>query len=92
MTKIDGFLRQINYLNLQIAGINSKVYAAVKVNPDALLIKSILGIGDYSVLVISSEIAGIEKFSKIVKSKEIEGDCLNQTIIELKFIFCLSSR
>lgn len=61
--RIDGFLRQINYLNLQIAEINSKVYAAVKTSPDAILIKSIPGFGDYSSLVISSEIADIERFN-----------------------------
>jgi transposase len=61
--RIDGFLRQINYLNLQIAEINSKVYAAVKTSPDAILIKSIPGIGDYSSLVIASEIADIARFN-----------------------------
>ena len=61
--RMDGFLRQINYLNLQIAEINSKVYAAVKVNPDAILINSIPGIGNYSALVIASEIADIERFN-----------------------------
>lgn len=61
--RIDGFLRQINYLNLQIADINSKVYAAVKTSPDAILIKSIPGIGNYSSLVIASEIADISRFN-----------------------------
>lgn len=61
--RIDGFLQQINHLNLQIADINSKVYAAVRTSPDAILIKSIPGIGDYSSLVISSEIAGIGRFN-----------------------------
>lgn len=61
--RIDGFLRQINYLNLQIADINSKVYAAVKTSPDAILIKSIPGFGDYSSLVISSEIADMQRFN-----------------------------
>ncbi len=61
--RIDGFLQQISHLNLQIAEINSKVYAAVKVNPDAILINSIPGIGHYSSLVIASEIADIERFN-----------------------------
>ncbi len=61
--RVDGFLRQINHLNLQIAEINSKVYAAVKTNPDAILINSIPGIGNYSALVIASEIADIERFN-----------------------------
>jgi len=61
--RIDGFLRQINSLNLQIADTNSKVYAAVRINPDAILIKSIPGIGDYSSLVIASEIGGISRFN-----------------------------
>jgi len=61
--RIDGFLRQINYLNLQIADTNSKVYAAVKINPDAMLIKSVPGIGDYSALVLASEIGGINRFN-----------------------------
>lgn len=61
--RIDGFLRQINYLNLQITDINSKVYAAVKTSPDAILIKSIPGIGNYSSLVIASEIADISRFN-----------------------------
>ncbi len=61
--RIDGFLRQVNHLNLQIAEINSKVYAAVKTGPDAILIKSIPGIGNYSALVISSEIADIGRFN-----------------------------
>ena len=61
--RIDGFLRQINYLNLQIVDVNSKVYAAVKNNPNATLIKSIPGIGNYSSLVIASEIADIGRFN-----------------------------
>ncbi len=61
--RIDGFVRQINYLNLQIADINSKVYAAVKTSSDAMIIKSIPGIGDYSSLVIASEIADISRFN-----------------------------
>lgn len=61
--RIDGFLQQISHLNLQIAEINSKVYAAVRTSPDAMLIKSIPGVGDYSSLVISSEIAGIDRFN-----------------------------
>ena len=61
--RIDGFLRHIDYLTLQIAEANYKVCAAVKSNPDAMLIKTIPGIGDYSALVIASEIAGIERFN-----------------------------
>ncbi len=33
--RIDGFLRQIGHINLQIAEINSRVYAAVKTSPHA---------------------------------------------------------
>ena len=61
--RIDGFVRQINQLNLQITEINSKVYAAVKTSSDAMIIKSIPGIGDYSSLVIASEIADISRFN-----------------------------
>jgi len=61
--RIDGFLQQINSLNLQIADLNSKIYAAVQINPDAMLIKSIPGVGDYSSLVIASEIGGISRFN-----------------------------
>ncbi len=61
--RIDGFLRQIGHINLQIAEINSRVYAAVKASPDAMIIKSIPGIGDYSSLVIAAEIADINRFN-----------------------------
>ncbi len=61
--RIDGFVRQIDYLNLQIAEINSRVYAAVKTSPDAMIIKSMPGIGDYASLVIASEIADIDRFN-----------------------------
>ena len=50
-------------LVVQIADTNSKVYAAVRINPDAILIKSIPGVGDYSSLVIASEIGGISRFN-----------------------------
>ena len=61
--RIDGFLQQINSLDMQIADLNSKIYAAVQINPDAILIKSIPGIGNYSALVIASEIGGISRFN-----------------------------
>ncbi len=61
--RIDGFVRQIDYLNLQIAEIDSRVYAAVKTSPDAMIIKSIPGIGDYASLVIASEITDINRFN-----------------------------
>jgi len=61
--RIDGFLRQINSLDMQIADTNSKIYAAVRINSDAMLIKSIPGVGDYSSLVIASDIGGISRFN-----------------------------
>ncbi len=61
--RIDGFLQQIKSLDMQIGDTNSKIYAAVRTNPDAMLIKSIPGIGDYSALVIASEIGGISRFN-----------------------------
>ena len=39
------------------------MYAAVKTSQDAMLINSIPGIGNYSALVIASEIADIERFN-----------------------------
>ena len=52
MTRISGFLSQIDHPNLQIAETNFKVRAATPVSFLAILIKTILGFEDYSALVI----------------------------------------
>ena len=61
--RINGFLSQIDHLNLQITETNFKVSAAAKAGPYAILIKTIPGFGDYSALVVSSEIADITRFN-----------------------------
>ncbi len=61
--RIDGFIRQIESLNDMISDINAKIYATVKTNSDAMLLKTIPGVGDYTALVIASEIGGISRFN-----------------------------
>ncbi len=50
--RIDGFIRQLESLNDMISDINAKIYATVKTNSDAMLLKTIPKVSDYTALVI----------------------------------------
>ena len=65
--RINAFLELIDSLNLQIARMNGRIRDAVKQSPAAQIIKTIPGIGDYSALVIDSEIDDVGRFVRAAK-------------------------
>ena len=54
--RIHGYLRNIDAVNDLIAQADVRIADAVKASPDAMLLKTIPGVGNYSALIISSEI------------------------------------
>lgn len=65
--RISAFLQVIDVVNVQIALANEKIRDAVKQSPDAQIIKTMPGIGDYSALVLASEIDDINRFVRAPK-------------------------
>ena len=61
--RIDGFFRSIECYDDLIKQADVRVARMVRENPNAMLLKSIPGIGNYSALVISSMIGDIERFN-----------------------------
>ena len=61
--RIGGFLRSIECYNDLIRQADVRVAAMVKNSPEAMLLKSIPGIGNFSALVISSMVGDIERFN-----------------------------
>ena len=61
---IHGYLRNIDAVNDLIAQADVRIADAVKASPDAMLLKTIPGVGNYSALIISSEIGDIARFHR----------------------------
>ena len=62
--RIDDHLMQISSLNESIIKSDVKIADMAKDNPDAMLLKTIPGVGYFSALVISSMIGDIERFNR----------------------------
>ena len=60
--RIDAYLRIIEALNDNIIKIDVRIRNAVKENPNAQLLLSIKGIGNYSALTLAASIDGISRF------------------------------
>ena len=60
--RIDGYFAVMESLNDVIIKSDVRIGEAVKNNSDALLLKSIPGVGNYTALIIASAIDGIERF------------------------------
>ena len=65
--RINGYLALIDFLKDRIVMADVRISDAVKKNPDAMLINTIPGVGNYSVLVIASCIDGIDRFVRSEK-------------------------
>ena len=62
--RIHGYLRNIDAVNDLIAQADVRIADAVKASPNAMLLKTIPGVGNYSALIISSEIGDIARFHR----------------------------
>ncbi len=71
--RIRGYLRAIESLNGLIVQADVRIAEAVKSDPDAMLLKSMPGIGNYSALIISSEIGDITRFVRPEKLSSYAG-------------------
>ena len=71
--RIEGYLATIEFLNDVIIKSDVRIAEAVKNNHDALLLKSIPGVGDYTALIIASAIDGIERFRSSEKLSAYAG-------------------
>ena len=71
--RIDGYLAVIDFLKDRIALADARISDAVKKNPDAVLINTIPGVGNYPALVITSCIDGIDRFFRSEKLSEYAG-------------------
>lgn len=65
--RINAFLEVIKTVDLQIARVNGEIRDAVKQSLDAQIIKTMPGIGDYSALVLASEIDDIDRLVRATK-------------------------
>ena len=61
--RIDGFLSSIERYDDLIKRADARVASMVRESPNAMLLKSIPGIGNFSALVISSMVGDIERFN-----------------------------
>ena len=61
--KIDSYLKIISFLNGMILSADVRLTNAVRNNKSALLLTSIVGIGNFTALTIASEIGDISRFS-----------------------------
>ena len=61
--RIDGFLSSIGRYDDLIKRADARVASMVRESPNAMLLKSIPGIGNFSALVISSMVGDIERFN-----------------------------
>ncbi len=71
--RIDGYLAVIDFLKDRIVMADARISDAVKKNPDAMLINTIPGVGNYSALVIASCIDGIDRFIRSEKLSAYAG-------------------
>ena len=71
--RTDGYLAIIESLDNVIMRSNIRIRDAVNDNPDAMLLKSIPGVGDYTALIIASAIDGIERFHSSEKLSAYAG-------------------
>ena len=71
--RIDGYLAIIESLDNVIMRSDIRIRDAVNDNPDAMLLKSIPGVGDYTALIIASAIDGIERFHSSEKLSAYAG-------------------
>ena len=79
--RIEGYLATIEFLNDVIIKSDVRIAEAVKNNHDALLLKSIPGVGDYTALIIASAIDGIERFRSSGKALSICRACPIRTVL-----------
>ena len=71
--RIHGYLRNIDAVNGLIAQADVRIADAVKASPNAMLLKTIPGVGNYSALIISSEIGDIARFHRPEKLSAYAG-------------------
>ena len=71
--RIHGYLRNIDAVNDLIAQADVRIADAVKASPNAMLLKTIPGVGNYSALIISSEIGDIARFHRPEKLSAYAG-------------------
>ena len=71
--RIHGYLRNIDAVNDLIAQADVRMADAVKASPNAMLLKTIPGVGNYSALIVSSEIGNIAKFHRPEKLSAYAG-------------------
>ncbi len=71
--RINGYLDSIGFVNTKIADSNIKVHNASCSNKDAMLLKTIPGIGDFISLILAAEIDGVERFSEPKQLKSYAG-------------------
>ena len=65
--EIDGYLRLMETLGVLLKEVDEKIQGLVKMNADATLLLSVPGIGNYSALLITSEIGDITRFPSAKK-------------------------
>ena len=71
--RIHGYLRNIDAANDLIAQADVRIADAVKASPNAMLLKTIPWVGNYSALIISSEIGDIARFHRPEKLSAYAG-------------------
>lgn len=71
--RIDGYPAVIDFLKDRIALADARIADAVRKNPDAILINTIPGVGNYSALVTASCIDGIDRFVRSEKLSAYAG-------------------
>ena len=65
--RINSYLDMINFTTDKIRKADARIRAAVKDDPDAQLLKTVPGVGDYISLIVSSAIDGIDRFTNSAK-------------------------